>query len=160
MAAGGLGYVNAGHQRINAQQQLPTVLTCYRALGGTLTTQTPRAARQQLLATPWEQLRDQTLATLARAHADIYDKATRVDVMRYGHAMAIPKPGAQTVLSQIGQWRAPGARQQLSKNEYSNPLPTPSTQRLHFAHSDWSGYSVFEEAFTRGLYAGLGAVSV
>ena len=64
-------------------------------------------ARQQLLGTPWEQLRDQTLATLARADADadIYDKATRVDIMRYGHAMAIPKPGAQTVLSQIGQWR-------------------------------------------------------
>ena len=153
VAAGGLGYVNAGHQRINAQQQLPTVLTCYRALGGTLAAQTPRAARQQLLGTPWDQLRDQTLATLARAHADIYEKATRVDVMRYGHAMAIPKPGAQTVLSRIGHWRSPHAHQQLSKNEYSGTLPTPSTQRLHFAHSDWSGYSVFEEAFTRGLWA-------
>ena len=151
---GGLGYVNAGHQRLNAQQQLPTVLTCYRALGGIHAAQTPRAARQQLLGTSWEQLRDQTLATLARAHADIYEKATRVDIMRYGHAMAIPQPGAQTALSQIGQWRTPGARQQLSKSEYSGTLPTPSTARLHFAHSDWSGYSVFEEAFTRGLWAG------
>ena len=151
---GGLGYVNAGHQRLNAQQQLPTVLTCYRALGGIHAAQTPRASRQQLLGTSWEQLRDQTLATLARAHADIYEKATRVDVMRYGHAMAIPKPGVQTVLSQIGLWRASGERQQLSKSEFSGTLPTPSTARLHFAHSDWSGYSVFEEAFTRGLWAG------
>jgi len=27
--------------------------------------------------------------------------------------------------------------------------------RLHFAHADWSGYSIFEEAFTRGHVAGL-----
>ena len=160
VARGGLGYVNAGHQRLNAQQQLPTVLTCYRALGGINATETARAARQQLLSTSWDSVRDQTLATLARAHPDIYDKTTRVDVMRYGHAMAIPKPCAQTVLSQIGHWRATSARQQLSNAEHLGTTPTPSTPRLHFAHSDWSGYSVFEEAFTRGLYAGLGAVSV
>ena len=26
--------------------------------------------------------------------------------------------------------------------------------RLSFAHADWSGYSIFEEAFTRGHIAG------
>jgi hypothetical protein len=26
----------------------------------------------------------------------------------------------------------------------------PRTARLSFAHSDWAGYSVFEEAFTAG----------
>ncbi|MEG0920541.1 MAG: FAD-dependent oxidoreductase [Comamonas sp.] len=156
---GGLGYVNAGHQRLNAQQQLPTVLTCYRALGGINAAQTQRAARQQLLNTPWDSIRDQTLATLARAHADIYEKATRIDVMRYGHAMAIPRPSAQTTLSQIGHWRPSSKRQALSNGELLAALPTPSTQRLHFAHSDWSGYSVFEEAFTRGFYAGLVAAA-
>ena len=30
--------------------------------------------------------------------------------------------------------------------------------RLAFAHGDWSGYSIFEEAFTRGHRAGLGVV--
>ena len=154
---GGLGYVNAGHQRLNAQQQLPTVLTCYRALGGVQAAQTPRAARQQLLATSWESARDTTLATLARAHPDIYEKTTHIDVMRYGHAMAIPKPGAQTVLSQIGHYRSFINNSSLSKGEQTATLPTPSTTRLHFAHSDWSGYSVFEEAFTRGHYAGLAA---
>ena len=155
VARGGLGYVNAGHQRLSALQQLPTVLTCYRALGGVTAADTPRAARQQLLDASWESVRDQTLATLARAHADIYEKTTHVDVMRYGHAMAIPKPGAQTVLSQIGHWRTAGGRHPLSNSKY----PTPSTARLHFAHSDWSGYSVFEEAFTRGWYAGLVAAA-
>ena len=29
-------------------------------------------------------------------------------------------------------------------------LPIPATARLAFAHADWAGYSVFEEAFTRG----------
>jgi hypothetical protein len=29
--------------------------------------------------------------------------------------------------------------------------------RLSFAHSDWAGYSVFEEAFTQGHVAGLAA---
>ena len=154
---GGLGYVNAGHQRLNAQQQLPTVLTCYRALGGVQAAQTPRAARQQLLATNWESARDTNLATLARAHPDIYEKATHIDVMRYGHAMAIPKPGAQTVLSQIGHYRTSIANSSLSKGEQNITPPTPSTTRLHFAHSDWSGYSVFEEAFTRGHYAGRAA---
>ncbi len=32
---------------------------------------------------------------------------------------------------------------------------TPADDRLLFAHSDWSGYSVFEEAFTRGHAAGM-----
>ena len=30
----------------------------------------------------------------------------------------------------------------------------PRTGRLSFAHADYSGYSVFEEAFTRGDSAG------
>ena len=29
--------------------------------------------------------------------------------------------------------------------------------RLAFAHGDWSGYSIFEEAFTRGHLAGAAA---
>jgi hypothetical protein len=31
---------------------------------------------------------------------------------------------------------------------------SPHTDRLHFAHSDWAGYSVFEEAFAIGHAAG------
>ena len=32
-----------------------------------------------------------------------------------------------------------------------------SLRRVHFAHSDLSGYSVFEEAFTHGWRAGQAA---
>jgi hypothetical protein len=59
--------------------------------------------------------------------------------MRYGHAMSTPVPGI----------RSSAALQALQK-----PLPAP-WQRLQFAHSDLSGYSVFEEAFTQGHTQGM-----
>ncbi|MBV2157144.1 MAG: hypothetical protein KUL89_01690, partial [Achromobacter denitrificans] len=58
-------------------------------------------------------------------------------------------------LSQIGLSRLSGKRYQLLNGERVPVPPTPGTQRLLFAHADWSGYSVFEEAFTRGHAAGL-----
>jgi hypothetical protein len=32
--------------------------------------------------------------------------------------------------------------------------------RLLFAHADWSGYSIFEEAFTRGDAAGVACAAL
>ena len=80
-----------------------------------------------------------------------------MDITRYGHAMAVPTPGMQQFLSQIGLKPLSGVRLQLLNGERARALPTPATARLAFAHSDWSGYSVFEEAFTRGHGAGLAA---
>jgi hypothetical protein len=94
---------------------------------------------------------------LSVPHPDLPRRATRVDITRYGHAMSIPVPGTQQFLSQIGLQRLSGKRKQLSNGERVAWLPTPTTARLAFAHSDWSGYSVFEEAFTRGHGAGLAA---
>lgn len=88
-------------------------------------------------------------------HPDLRERATRVDITRYGHAMVIPTPGVLEYLSKIGLHRATSMRRQLSKTEQTPWIPTPTTARLAFAHSDWSGYSVFEEAFTRGHGAGL-----
>ncbi|NJS35738.1 MAG: hypothetical protein HC765_03755, partial [Brachymonas sp.] len=61
-------------------------------------------------------------------------------------------------LSQIGHYPARNLRGVLLNQEQINRYPKmsiPATQRLRFAHSDWSGVSVFEEAFTRGLHAVL-----
>ena len=148
---GGLGYVDAGHQRLDprATATAPTVLTYYQALGDW------PDGRQALSTQPWTFWRDAILAALARAHPDITARATRMDITRYGHAMSIPVPGTQAFLSQIGLQRFPSKRWQLSNGERVQPLPTPGTARLAFAHADWSGYSVFEEAFTRGHAAGL-----
>jgi monoamine oxidase len=122
--APGLGYVDAMHQSL-----LPvpgaTVLSYYRALGDV------PGGRKQLLEQPFEAWRDAILAELAQAHPDLPRKARRMDITRYGHAMAVPVPG----LPELTQ-------------------PFMADSRLRFAHSDWAGYSVFEEAFAQGHAAG------
>ena len=147
---GGLGYVDASHQKLDPRPG-PTVLTYYQALGDVAD------ARQQLATQGAEHWGRAALAALAGPHPDVLQHATRVQVTRYGHAMSIPVPGIQTFLSQIGLQGPPGKRKLLLNGERQRALPTPATARLAFAHSDWSGYSVFEEAFTRGHAAGLRA---
>jgi hypothetical protein len=145
----GLGYVDAMHQSTRTAPG-PTVLTYYRALGNTL------EARRTLWTTTWAQHQSDALADLATAHPDIYQRATQVDITRYGHAMAVPTTDFVNNLAQ--RWPAQsgtGVRAFKANLLAYAPRYTPHTQRLRFAHSDWSGYSVFEEAFTRGLHAAL-----
>ncbi|HUR89439.1 MAG TPA: FAD-dependent oxidoreductase [Ramlibacter sp.] len=132
--ARGLGYVDAGHQKLNPLPE-PTILTYYRSMGD------DAQGRARLLSRDWATWRDDVLDELSVPHPDLRAKTLRLDVARWGHAMAIPAPGlrSSTALAslqrtQSGQWR-----------------------RLHFAHSDLSGYSVFEEAFTHGWRAGNAA---
>jgi monoamine oxidase len=122
----GLGYVDAGHQRLDPRPG-PTVLTWYRPLGD------EPQGRRRLLDQPWTAWRDELLAELDAPHPDLAAKATRIEVTRYGHAMAMPVPGTRA-----GWLGHAGLR----------------AGRLTFAHSDWAGYSVFEEAFTLGHAAG------
>ena len=152
---GGLGYVNAGHQRLDPRAAItaPTVLSYYQALGDV-----PQG-REQLATQPWTHWAQAALATLGVPHPDLAQRATRVEVTRYGHAMSIPTPGTLGFLSKIGLQRPPVKRKQLSNGEQTRWLPTPTTARLAFAHADWSGYSVFEEAFTRGHGAGLAVLA-
>ncbi len=150
---GGLGYVDAGHQRLDprAAVNAPTVLTYYQALGDVAD------ARAQLQQRPWQHWAEGAVAGLSVAHPDLRERVERVEVTRYGHAMAVPRPGGLKILSKIGTQHPMDKRLKLSNGERQRPLPTPSTARLAFAHADWSGYSVFEEAFTRGHSAGLWA---
>jgi hypothetical protein len=145
----GLGYVDAMHQSL---QSVPgaTVLTHYRALGdvtGSGVAGGSVAGRKLLLEKPWSAWRDQILAELSVPHPDLAAKVTRIDLTRYGHAMAIPVPMNK---SQIGLQPLWNMRKQLSKSEQLRL----THGRLNFAHSDWAGYSVFEEAFTLGHHAG------
>jgi monoamine oxidase len=141
----GLGYVDAMHQSTRVAPG-PTVLTYYKAEGA------GKAPRQALLQATWAQLRDRTLADISAAHPDITRRAQHISIARYGHAMAVPTP---QFISQISSYPAYSLRSALSKKKQYPNFPTPATQRLRFAHSDWSGYSVFEEAFTRGLHSAL-----
>ncbi|MBC7941400.1 MAG: hypothetical protein H7Z19_16900, partial [Chitinophagaceae bacterium] len=90
------------------------------------------SARGQVLRQPWSHWRDRIVRELSVPHPELPQLLTRMEVARYGHAMPIPAPGA------LSRWTAP-----------------PDTPRLRHAHGDWSGYSIFEEAFTLGHRAGL-----
>jgi len=140
--APGLGYVDAMHQSL---QPVPgaTVLSYYRSLGDVA------QGRRLLLEQPWAQWRDAIVAELSTAHPDLAPKAIRMDITRYGHAMSMPAP---SVDGQIGLQPASGLHSQLQKKERFEV----ADGRLRFAHSDWAGYSVFEEAFTMGHVAGHG----
>jgi monoamine oxidase len=127
-----LGYVDAMHQSTRPHPG-PTVLTSYWALGGDNAEQL-RAHRARLLNDDWRVWARGVLADLATAHPDLPAKVKRVDLMRYGHAMSIPGPGL----------RGSAALQSLVRTR----------GRVHFAHSDLSGYSVFEEAFFHGTRVG------
>lgn len=150
---GGLGYVDAGNQRLDRITRAPTVLSYYQALGDWAD------GRRQLLQQPFGFWRERIVRSLSLPHPDLLLQATRMEITRYGHAMAIPRPGDQQVLSQIALSAHTGGRKQLLNGERISSLPLPATARLGFAHSDWAGYSVLEEAFTRGHHAGLWAAA-
>jgi len=131
----GLGYVDAMHQSLQAVPGA-TVLTYYRAFG------IEAAGRKALYEQPWTHWRDSVLAELSVPHPDLRGKVTRMEVMRYGHAMSTP---------------VPGVRSSSALRVLQEPLPS-AWRRLHFAHGDLSGYSVFEEAFTQGHRRGRALV--
>lgn len=128
-----LGYVDAMHQSLRPHAG-PTVLTAYWALGDA-----PARNRKRLLDEPWSAWAALVVGDITRAHPDLPRKLARVDLMRYGHAMAIPAPGV----------RGSAALAALRS----------STGRVHFAHSDLAGYSVFEEALHHGNAAGTAAAA-
>ncbi len=124
----GLGYVVATHQSLKTF--IPeTVWTYYWSLADA----PPREARTWLLQQDWATLRDRVLADLSKAHPDLADCVTRIDVCRMGHAMIRPTPG----------FLASTARRDLRA----------ASSGLYFAHSDLSGLSLFEEAQFRGVAA-------
>ncbi len=130
-----LGYVDAMHQSTRPHPG-PTVLTAYWALGGDSAAQL-QAQRARLLNEPWSVWAQAVVGDMARTHPDLPAKLVHVDLMRYGHAMSIPLPG-------------------LRSSAALRALATPQ-RRVQFAHSDLSGYSVFEEALYQGHRAGLAA---
>ncbi|MBU1357411.1 MAG: FAD-dependent oxidoreductase [Gammaproteobacteria bacterium] len=126
----GLGYVDARHQSLDPTPG-PTVLSWYRPLGAS--GHDGPDGRRQLMDASWASWRDALLGELSVPHPDIAALISRIDITRHGHAMAVPTPG---LLARIG---AP---------------ELVVDGRLVYAHADWSGYSIFEEAFIRGHLAG------
>jgi hypothetical protein len=123
-----LGYVVATHQ--TGRDHGPTVITYYLPLCD----DDPRDARRRLYAAGRDEWADVALADLETVHPDIRSLATRVDVVRWGHAILRPSAGL---------FFASGARAAAAK-----PF-----RGVHFAHTDLSGVALFEEAFFHGTRA-------
>jgi len=123
-----LGYVDAMHQTIQSHVER-TVWTFYWALAEGK----PAANRRLLLEKDWHYWKEAILRDLERVHDDIRNCVSRIDIMRFGHAMARPRPGA------IFQEQRRRLRQ--------------LDGQLLFANSDLSGFSIFEEAQYRGVRA-------
>lgn len=132
----GLGLVNAQHQDLHPVPTGPQVLTHYRALGDW---PDPHTARAELLRQPWQHWLHQAVTELLPAHPELPEHLTHAQVVRHGHGMVIPTQGLMNHLSRLRLMMQDSSLQK--------------SQRLHLAHSDWAGYSIFEEAFALGLQA-------
>jgi hypothetical protein len=123
-----LGYVDATHQSLRSHID-KTVWTFYWALAEG----TPAQNRQKLLSANWAFWKEAILEDLERVHQDIRQYVSRIDIMRMGHAMVRPVPGA--IFSD--------ERARLKRRD----------GRILFANSDLSGISIFEEAQYQGVEA-------
>ena len=123
-----LGYVDAGHQSLSTRGPR-RVWTWYHAV----VDRPSREGRLWLQQQPWSAWRDTIVRDLSRAHADIAQCIERIDIMRWGHAMARPTPGLLGRVATLRQW-----------------TPAP---RVFLAHADMSSLSLFEEAQWHGVAA-------
>jgi glycine/D-amino acid oxidase-like deaminating enzyme len=122
-----LGYVDATHQSLRTHSER-AVWTYYWSLAD----RAPADGRRDLLALSWLDCVERIFADLERAHPDIRECVSRIDVMRLGHAMVRPTVGFLSATAGVTRSVLPG---------------------LQLANSDLSGLSLFEEAQYRGVTA-------
>lgn len=124
-----LGYVNAAHQHL-AQHASHKVLTFYYPLCDSPAPEQRKLAMNRSHE-DWVKL---ILQELKLVHPGIESMIKNIDVWLWGHGMVLPIPG-------------------LQKQRAARLVKHSKTFSLHFAHSDLSGVSIFEEAFHQGLNA-------
>jgi monoamine oxidase len=130
-----LGYVDSQHQSFRAHTQGPTILTHYSAIG------IEAHERKLFFERSPDTLAQFVLHEMEAAHPNIRAATAEVQITRYGHAMVSPTPKLRTSAA-------------LAALQAMALKPDSQTPRIHLAHSDLSGYSVFEEAYTWGVEAG------
>jgi hypothetical protein len=131
-----LGYVYAGQQSLTGTPPEEGILTWYEAQ----TWMPPPDARKMALEKGYAYWQAYVMNDLEYMHPGLAADVRQMDVWRWGHGMVRPTPGlfsGQALLQ---------AREPIG--------------RIHFAHSDLSGISIFEEAFHRGILAAEAAVKM
>lgn len=129
-----LGYVVATHQELR-MQPLKTVLTYYWPLSHL----SPADARKEALSRSHEEWQQLFLKELLQVHPELEGRIEHLDVWVWGHAMVRPTRGfvwGEQRMKALGQ-RPP----------------------IFTAHSDMSGLSLFEEAYTHGVRAAENVLS-
>ncbi|MBN8530895.1 MAG: NAD(P)-binding protein [Alphaproteobacteria bacterium] len=124
-----LGYVVATHQTPH-QKPTETIISYYWPLHNT--------TREEVMKRSLADWQKPVLNELYRIHPELEGKVTRMDVWLWGHGMVRPVPGFV--------WGE-------ARQEAARPKPP-----FFFAHSDLSGFSIFEEAQYRGVLAAEGAM--
>jgi hypothetical protein len=127
-ASASLGYVVATHQNMHPVPR-ETVLTHYWPLDAA----SPVEERQRAIVKTHREWCDLIVADLSSFHPGIAPHIRHIDVWLWGHGMIRPVPGFI--------WGETRARMREPHG------------KVVFAHSDMSGISIFEEAFTRGYHA-------
>ncbi len=136
MESDSLGYVVATHQL--PQQQTDAInLTYYLPF----TNGDATAERRKLHNATYETLCDMVIKDIEKVHPDIRETITDININIWGHSMVKPLPG---IISGI-------IREELSAS---------INNRIHFANSDLSGISIFEEAFYQGENAATKTLSL
>ncbi len=123
-----LGYVDAGHQRTQLDEQ--QIWTYFRPFGNL----DARRARGALLHRSWAQLAGLAITELSEPHPELATQLRRIDVMIWAHGMPRPTPGF------IDTQRPFATRAMLDRH-------------VAWAHVDQSGVALFEEANLSGVRA-------
>ena len=129
-----LGYVVATHQ-IPQMKPLKTVISYYWPLSHL----SPENARKEALSRPYAEWQQLILKELLDVHPELEGYIERMDLCLWGHAMVRPTKGFI--------W---GEKRKQALTQHPP---------LFFAHSDMSGISLFEEAYTHGVSAAKGVTS-
>ena len=122
-----LGYVSATHQR--GRDRGATVWTWYYPF----TDEDTASVRKKLAGAGYAEWAETVLADIARAHPDVRNHVDHIEVAFWGHGMVRPRVGSVFTEALVQRARPIG--------------------RIHFAHTDLSGFAIFEEAFDHGLRA-------
>jgi hypothetical protein len=134
-----LGYIDAEHQALRGfEPDGPRSLTFYWALPTDLGN--PAAARRHALASTYDEWLTLVLTELDLMHPGLAAQVQAAELWVWGHGMVAPTPGYV--------WGT--ARQQARQPHLGG--------RVHLAHTDLSGVSVFEEAFHQGQRAAQAVV--
>ncbi len=123
-----LGYINSCHQNLSADKK-ETVITYYYNFSDSK----KPISRKEIFDKKTEEWKEFILNDLKKFHPNIESIITEIDIHLWGHGMISPQVG----------FRNSKLREQLA-NGIGN---------IHFANTDVSGISIFEQAFYNGITA-------